>query len=111
MKTVLYLSRRRSGTTTAALAVIVLALFTCGVLVGSIRLEAADSQPQAPWSLDQSPVSQQLKAFIAAKETQARVLAKSEGKALPPEFAAFFAAAAKGDVGSVTNLLDTMHKH
>jgi hypothetical protein len=97
--------------TRAAPAAIALAMFGFGSLVGSIRLEAANSQPQRPWSLDQSPVSAQLKSFIAAKEAQARALAKAEGTELPPEFAAFFAAAAKGDAGSVTNLLDTMRRH
>jgi hypothetical protein len=76
-------------------------------LLGPVRVEAAD-QPSQPWSLDRSPVARQLKAFIAAKKDQARALAKADGTELPPEFAVFFAAAARGDVGSVTNLLDAL---
>jgi tetratricopeptide (TPR) repeat protein len=87
-----------------------LAALSLGFLIGSNRLEADDHQPPQPWSLDQSAVSAQLKAFFAAKEAQARALAKAEGKELPRESAAFFAAAAKGDTGTVTNLLDTMRK-
>jgi tetratricopeptide (TPR) repeat protein len=60
--------------------------------------------------LDRSPVARQLKAFIAAKEAQARALAKADGTELPAEFAVFFAAADRGDVGSVTNLLDTLRQ-
>lgn len=95
----------------AAPSALAVAILGFGLLVGSTHLEATDSQPQRPWSLDQSTVSHQLKEFIAAKEAQAQALAKLEGKELPPEFPAFFAAAAKGDAGSVTNLLDTMRKH
>lgn len=94
----------------AAPAAIVLAMLSFGLLVGSVRLDAADNPPQHPWCLDRSPVSAQLKAFIAAKEAQARALAKAEGRELPPEFAPFFAAAARGDSHSVTNFFNEMVK-
>jgi tetratricopeptide (TPR) repeat protein len=76
-----------------------------GFLIGSVRSDADDHQPQ-PWSLGRSAVSDQLKAFIAAKEAQARALAKAEGQELPPEYATFFAAAAKGNSQTASNLYE-----
>ncbi|MGA2140526.1 MAG: tetratricopeptide repeat protein, partial [Verrucomicrobiia bacterium] len=70
-----------------------------------VRADAADNQSQQPWSLDQSPVSAQLKHFVAEKEAQVNAVAVGEGKELPPEFKELFAAAAKGDWQTVTNLL------
>jgi tetratricopeptide (TPR) repeat protein len=72
-------------------------------LIGSLASEADDHQPPQSWSLDQSAVSSQLKAFIAAKEGQTRALAKAEGKELSPEYATFFAAAAKGNSETMSN--------
>lgn len=86
-------------------------VLSLGFLTSGRCLEADDYAPPQPWSLDQSAVSVQLKAFIGAKEAQAHALAKAEGKELPRESTAFFTAAAKGDAGTVTNLLDTMRKH
>jgi tetratricopeptide (TPR) repeat protein len=80
-------------------------VLSLGFLIGSIPSEADDHQPQ-PWSLDRSAVSGQLKAFITAKEAQARALAKAEGKELSPEYATFFAAAAKGDSQTVSNFYE-----
>jgi tetratricopeptide (TPR) repeat protein len=105
MKTAEQVTRAPRVATTIALG-----MLSLGLLIGSIRSEATDQQPQQ-WSLDRSAVSGQLKAFIAAKEIQARALAKAEGKELPRESVAFFMAAAKGDAGSVTNLLDIMRRH
>jgi len=85
-------------------------LATFGLLVGDPRLEATDNNRSQSWSLDQSDASRQLRTFIDAKEAQAQALAKAEGKTLPSEFAMFFAAASKGEAGTVTNLLDTMRK-
>lgn len=95
--------RRRSGMAAITAVPIVLAVFSLGLLIGSIRLEAASNQPQQPWSLGRSAVSAQLKHFVAEKEAQANAAAVAEGKELPPEFKEFFAAAAKGDWQTVTN--------
>jgi beta-lactamase regulating signal transducer with metallopeptidase domain/tetratricopeptide (TPR) repeat protein len=95
--------RRRGGIAAITAVSIMLAVFSLGLLVGSIRLEAADNQPQQPWSLDRSAVSAQLKRFVAEKIAQARVAAKTEGKELPLTFDPFFAAAARGDWQTVTN--------
>ncbi len=89
-----------------AATAITLAVLGLGFLISDVRVEADDHPPLQPWSLDQSAVSGQLKAFIAAKETQARTLAKAEGKELPPDYATAFAAAAKGDSQTVSNFYE-----
>jgi hypothetical protein len=62
------------------------------------------------WSLDKSEASAQLKQFIAAQETQARMLAKQDGKDLPSDFDAFYKSAGKGDWQDATNLFEQMKK-
>ena len=82
-------------TTAKLLGVVVLGILT---LMGCSKETASRS-----WSLDKSQASGQLKSYVAAQETQARTLAAKEGKALPPEFDAFYQAAAKGDWRGATN--------
>ena len=48
------------------------------------------------WSLDKSEASVQLKQFVAAQETQARILAKEDGMNLPMDFDVFYKAAKRG---------------
>ncbi|MGD0059253.1 MAG: tetratricopeptide repeat protein [Verrucomicrobiia bacterium] len=91
-----------------AATAITLSVLGLGFLISDVRVEADDHPPLQPWSLDQSAVSGQLKAFIAAKEAQARALAKAEGKELPPEYATFFATVAKGDSQSVSNIYERL---
>jgi tetratricopeptide (TPR) repeat protein len=99
----------KDGKSAMKLRVLLLSIvLSLGFLIGSVRLQADDHQPPQPWSLDQSAVSAQLKAFIAAKEAQARALAKSEGKELSPEYATFFAAVANGDSQSVSNFYERL---
>jgi hypothetical protein len=63
------------------------------------------------WSLDKSGACAQLKQFLAAQESQARSLAKQDGKKLPSEFDAFYKAAETGDWQDATNLFQQMRKH
>ena len=88
---------------------VILSPLGLGLLVGSPRLDAADNPVQQPWSLDKSNVSSQLKTFIAAKEAQANTLATAEGKELLPEFKSLFAAAARGDLQTMSNIWDDVH--
>jgi hypothetical protein len=67
-------------------------------------------QPASSWSLDKSEASARLKQFLATQETQARALAKQEGKKLPSEFDAFYKAAETGDWQDPTNLFEQMAK-
>jgi hypothetical protein len=83
------------------LAVLAVAL----LMVGCAKKQSASS-----WSLDKSGASAQLKQFIAAQETQARALAKQDGKKLPSDFDAFFKAAETGDWQDATNLFQQMRK-
>ncbi len=110
VRAILDARRRRNGIAAVTAVPISLAVFGLGLLVGSIRLEAANNQPPQPWSLDRSAVSAQLKHFVAEKEAQANAAAKAEGKEMLPEFKALFAAAATGDCQTVTNFFSDMLK-
>jgi hypothetical protein len=80
------------------------------VLGVALLLAGCGKNPTASssWSLDTSGAAAQLKPFLAAQETQARALAKSEGPELPPEFDAFYQAAEAGDWQAATNLFHRM---
>jgi len=65
------------------------------------------SRPR-PTPLDQSPVSGQLRHFIAEKEAQAAAAAKAKGQELLPETKALFAAANKGDWLTVSNVFNDL---
>ncbi len=86
-----------------------LAAFSLVFLVASFSLDA-DSRSRI-WSLDKSKVSDQLKAFIAAKQAQANALAAADGKELPPEFNSLFAAVARGDLPTASNIWEAVHDH
>jgi hypothetical protein len=58
----------------------------------------------APTPLDKSPVSNQLKHFIAEKKAQANAAAAAEGKEMLPEFKSLFVAAEKGDWDTISNI-------
>ncbi|HUJ71372.1 MAG TPA: M56 family metallopeptidase [Verrucomicrobiae bacterium] len=103
--------RRRTGVTTMMAAAIALIVFGFGLVVGGVRLEAALNQLQQPWSLDRSAVSAQLKAFVAEKEAQASALAATNGEELVPEFKSMFAAAAKGDWPTMSNIWVDVRNH
>ncbi len=83
-----------------------LVILGIGLFVGG----CGKKQSASSWSLDKSGASAQLKQFVAAQETQARALAKQEGKKLPPEFDAFYKAAETGDWQDATNLFGKMRK-
>lgn len=97
--------------TAMAAVPIVLAMLSLALQVGSSRLDAGDNATQQSWSLDKSKVSSQLKAFIAEKKTQANALATAEGKELLPEFKSLFAAAARGDLQTMSNIWEDVHEH
>src|ERR1017187_9896797 len=77
---------------------------------GLFVVGCSKEQPASSWSLDKSGASAQLKQFLAAQETQARSLAKQDGKKLPSEFDAFYKAAETGDWQDATNLFGKMRK-
>jgi hypothetical protein len=80
-------------------AIVLLVMLVIGLLAGGCSKKNSSEL----WSLDKSEVSAQLKTFLAAQEKQARALAEQEGKTPPPEFAAFYKAAASGDWRAATN--------
>jgi len=90
---------------------IVLTVFSLGLLAGSLRLEAADNPVPRSWSLDKSKVSSQLKTFIAAKEAQANALAAADGTELLPEFKSLFTAAVQGDLRTMSNIWEAVRDH
>lgn len=57
-----------------------------------------------PTPLDQSPVSNQLKHFIAEKKAQATAAAAARGHEMLPEFKTIFAAAEKGNWLTISNV-------
>jgi len=73
------------------------------LVIGLLAGGCSKKNSSESWSLDKSEVSAQLKTFLAAQEKQARALAEQEGKTPPPEFAAFYKAAASGDWRAATN--------
>src|SRR5438105_3106482 len=87
--------KNRSRVTKVTVALLALAFASLGLFVGACS-KAAKPAPNA-WSLERSPVGEQLKRFVAEKEAQAVAGAKAEGTKLLPEYKAMFAAAAKGD--------------
>ena len=97
-----------AGRVVITAVLIVLTVFSLGLLMGSLRLDAADNPVPQPWSLDKSKVSSQLKAFIAAKEAQANALAADEGKELLPEFKSLFTAAVQGDLRTMSNIWEAV---
>lgn len=58
---------------------------------------------KSPTPLDQSPASGQLKHFIAEKKAQATAAAAADKQEVIPEYKTIFAAAEKGDWGTVSN--------
>lgn len=65
-------------------------------------------QSNQPWSIERSEVGDPLKRFVAEKEAQAIASAEPEGREVLPEYKAMFAAAAKGDWHSISNLWENM---
>ena len=60
--------------------------------------------------LDQSPVSGQLRHFVAEKEAQATAAAKADGHELLPETKKLFAAAEKGDWLTISNVFNNLFR-
>ena len=83
------------------------------VLLGTALIIGGCGKKQTAslWSLKNPEVTAQLKSFIAEKEAQANVAAKTGGKKMPPEFKTFFAAAQKGDWLAVSHRVEDFRKH
>jgi hypothetical protein len=64
----------------------------------------------APWALQHSAASDQLKRFLAEKIAHATAVARAEGKQLWPPFQSMLAAAERGDVLEVRRLFEELHK-
>jgi hypothetical protein len=81
------------------------------ILSAALLMVGCGKKPAvSSWSLDKSESSVQLKQFVAAQETQARALAKQDGKDLPSDFDAFYKAAERGNRQDATNLFEQMAK-
>src|SRR5687767_4740148 len=91
---------------TAALGAVAVTCFA--FFVGACAVTR--KHPPKPWSLDRSEVRNQLKRFVAEKEAQAIASAQPEGREVLPEYKAMFAAAAKGDWLTISNVWETMRK-
>ena len=78
-------------------AILVLGLFVSGC-------------KKAPTPLDQSPVSAQLKHFIAEKKAQANAAAAAGKQEMLPEYRDIFAAAEKGHWETVSNEFESLHE-
>ncbi len=85
----------------AGIALIMIAIFVVGCSKKALT-------PQAPTPLDQSPVSGQLRHFIAEKKAQATAAAKAKGQELLPETKTLFAAAEKGDWLTISNVFNSL---
>jgi hypothetical protein len=81
--------------TSLAMAVLGIGL----LIVGCSKKQTAIFQ-----SLKNPEVAAQLKSFVAQKEAQANVVAKADGKGMPPEYKKFFAAAEQGDWLTISNM-------
>jgi len=79
------------------------------VMIG-LGLFVSGCGKKAPTPLDQSPVSGQLKHFIAEKKAQAKAAAAAEKQDVLPEFNTIFAAAEKGDWNTVSNTFEDLTK-
>ncbi len=101
---ILDVRRNRDRIAKIAPVFIVLALLSLEFLIGA---NAVKSSPER-WSLERSDVANQMKRFVAEKEAQAIAGAKAEGKEMLPEFKSMFAAAAKGDWKSISNIWEDL---
>jgi beta-lactamase regulating signal transducer with metallopeptidase domain len=81
----------------AAFAVIGLLCFISGC-------SSRTAQSPAISSFERSDIGKQLQRFVEEKKAQAIAGAKSEGKVMLPEFQSLFAAAAKGDWLTISNI-------
>jgi beta-lactamase regulating signal transducer with metallopeptidase domain len=105
-------NRNTMGTITAAF--IVLAIFGLGFLMGG----CSNKKSSEKWSLKHSAVSAQLTAFVAEKKSQEITLleadklsyARDTNEYKLPDCQPFFAAAAKGDWLTVSNLWSELEK-
>jgi beta-lactamase regulating signal transducer with metallopeptidase domain len=104
--------RDRNAIGKMTVVLVAAAVFVPGLLIGG----CSKTGPQKPWSLEDSPVHSQLKAFVAEKEAQERQLQaldekdyfKHDPQLKVPDCQPFFAAAAKGDWQAMSNLLSEM---
>jgi len=78
------------------------------LLLLAITLGGCSRGKPLPTPLDQSPVSGQLRHFIAEKEKQAAAAAKANGQELLPETKILFAAANKGDWQTISNVFNDL---
>jgi beta-lactamase regulating signal transducer with metallopeptidase domain len=98
--------RREAIGKTATISILILILGLSWLIGG-----CANKNYSGKWSLKHSEISPQLKSFIAEKETQAYAASATNGRAMPPEFKSFYAAAAKGDWLAVSNDFENLRNH
>jgi len=102
--------RRSRGLRVAgALTVVGVMLVLVGLLGGGYRPLMAASSSSEDEALRMQQIDT-LKRFAAAKEKQSREYSGKKGDDYSPDFARFFAAAAKGDGATVTNLYESFKK-
>jgi hypothetical protein len=93
------------------------------ILGAGLFISGCAKQQPSSWSLKNPEVAAQLKSFVAEKKAQesklietdekdfAKYYAKDASKLVLPDCQPFFAAAAKGDWQTVSNLWSEMEKH
>lgn len=78
--------------------------FSAALVVLEVAVGGCSKSKPPPTPLDQSPVSGQLRHFIAEKKAQATAAVKANGQELLPETKTLFAAAEKGDWLTISNV-------
>jgi len=82
------------------------------MMISTALLAGGCAKKNTVWSSVKDPqTTAQVKSFVAEKAAQAGAAAKADGRTLPPEFKAFFAAAAQGDWPAVKRLFDEFSRH
>jgi beta-lactamase regulating signal transducer with metallopeptidase domain len=99
-------TRKRNTLAKMTAALIALTIGGFGLLISACSTTKQRATPS--WSLERSEVGNQLKRFVAEKEAQAIASAKPEGREILPEYKAMFAAAARGDWHSISNIWENM---
>ncbi|HTJ00907.1 MAG TPA: M56 family metallopeptidase [Dongiaceae bacterium] len=102
--------RQRRAPGRKALVAISGTVLSAGLLIAGCSNE---HKPQT-WSLERSKVAAQYKSFVVEKTAQAVAATdatETEGGKMPPEFNAYFAAAARGDWPTVKKMFEDFEKH
>src|SRR4029079_4799214 len=70
----------------------------------------AQQSPSQPWTLENSKTAGRLKHFVEEKRAQTIAATKAEGRERLPEYESMFAAAAKVDWNSISNIWEDLRR-